>query len=134
MFNNQLGRGHDSADLYIVVLKNPKKMCINERQVKMDGIIQINYFHLKFKTKSAIKRTNKVRAVLKNICPKNFQHYHYRKVIISASVAEFIFSKIPCFQHILTNTSRRMRLNHEYCSLRCVLFQTLKEHCTSLIT
>ena len=51
----------------------------------------------------------------KNICSKNF-------------VAEFIFSKISCFQHILLNTFRRMRLNYENCSLRSILFQTLKQH------
>ena len=36
ILNNWLGRGHGSADLYIAILKIPKKMCINERQVKME--------------------------------------------------------------------------------------------------
>ena len=39
--------------------------------------------------------------------------------IIKASLAEFIFSKIPCFQNILLlNTLKLMCLNYENCSLR----------------
>ena len=36
-------------------------------------------------------------------------------------MAEFIFSKIPCFQHILLNTFRQMRLKYDnYYSLSCM--------------
>ena len=38
------------------------------------------------------------RAVLKNVYSENFL-----QIIIKASVVEFIFSKIPCFQHIFLN-------------------------------
>ena len=47
-------------------------------------------------------------------------------VCIEASLAEFIFSNNPCFQHILLNTFRRMHLNYQNCFLRCILFQALK--------
>ena len=40
--------------------------------------------------------------------------------IIKGSVAEFIFSKIPSFQHILLNTLRQMHLQYENYSLRCM--------------
>ena len=53
-------------------------------------------------------------------------------MIIKALVADFISSKILCFQHILMNTFRRMRLNYENYSLRRILFQTLKQHSDSL--
>ena len=36
------------------------------------------------------------------------------------SVAEFIFSKIPCFQHILPNAFTEMRLKYENYYLRCM--------------
>ena len=35
-------------------------------------------------------------------------------------MAEFIFSKIPCFQHILLNTLRQMSPKDENYSLRCM--------------
>ena len=47
---------------------------------------------------------------------------------MNASVAEFTFSKTPCFQHILMNTFRQMRWNYENCSLKRILFWTLKQH------
>ena len=47
---------------------------------------------------------------------------------MKASGAEFIFSKIPSFQHILLNPIRRMSLNYENCSLMSILFQTLKQY------
>ena len=50
------------------------------------------------------------------------------KRCICASVAKFIFSKTPCFQHMLINSFRRMRLKYENCSLRGILFYTLKQH------
>ena len=55
------------------------------------------------------------------------------QIIIKASLAEFIFSKIPCFQHIfLLNTFRRMCLNYENCSLRRILFYNLVPRAQSL--
>ena len=45
---------------------------------------------------------------LKNICSEIFL-----QTIIKGSVAEFIFNKIPCFQHIFQNTFRQMRLKNE---------------------
>ena len=49
-----------------------------------------------------------------NFCSQNFL-----QIIIKASVANLIFSEIPCFQHlmlltsIVMNTFRRMRLENE---------------------
>ena len=56
-------------------------------------------------------------------------------IIIKASVAEDICSKIPCFQYILLNTFTRMRLKYDNYCLRRMLFQTFKHHshCKSLI-
>ena len=62
-------------------------------------------------------------AVFKNFCSEKFL-----QIIIKASVEDFIFSKIPCFQHILLNAFRRMLLNYEKNSFMCTLFQTLKQH------
>ena len=84
------------------------------------GIILINYFHLKLKP-LADHQINYQKylfdVILKNICSENFT-----QIIIKSSVAALILSKIPCFQHILMNTFRRMRLNYENCSLRSILF------------
>ena len=41
--------------------------------------------------------------------------------IIKASVAEFNFSKVPCFQQILQNTFRQTRLKYENYSLRILI-------------
>ena len=46
---------------------------------------------------------------------RNFSVNYYQK-----SLAEFIFSKIQCFLHILLNTLRQMRLKYENYSLRCL--------------
>ena len=54
---------------------------------------------------------------LKNICSEMFL-----QTMIKGSVTELIFSKIPCFQHILLDTFRQMRLKHENYSLRGILF------------
>ena len=55
--------------------------------------------------------------LLKNICSENFPQF-----IIKASTAEFIFSKVKCFQHILLNAYSRVHLKHENYSLRGILF------------
>ena len=62
-------------------------------------------------------------AIFKNICSENFLH-----IIIKVPVAEFIFKKISCCQHILLNTFRWILLNYENCSFRNILFQTLKQY------
>ena len=67
----------------------------------LDCLLGINCFHLKFK----------------NICSKNFL-----QITIKVSVAEFIFSKISCIQHILLNSFRLMRLIYENRSFRRILF------------
>ena len=38
---------------------------------------------------------------------------YYPQIIIKASVAEFIFSEVPGFQHILLNNYRRAYLKYE---------------------
>ena len=84
-----------------------------------NGIILINYFHLKFKPKADHKNNYQKYlscVILKNICSENFL-----LIIIKVSVAESIFSRISCFQHIFLNTLRRMHLNYENCSLRSIL-------------
>ena len=50
-------------------------------------------------------------------------------------MADFVFSKIPCFQHILLSTFRRMRLKYENYYLRRTLFYILKQqsNCKCLI-
>ena len=53
------------------------------------------------------------RAVLRNVCLENFL-----QINTEASVVEFIFRKTPCFQHILMNNFRQMRLKYENFSLR----------------
>ena len=58
---------------------------------------------------------------------KNFLFESFLEIIIKASVADFIFSKIPCFQHILLNKYRRMRLKCEKYYLRRILFRHHKK-------
>ena len=43
-------------------------------------------------------------------------------------MVDFIFSKIPCFQHILLDSFRQMRVKYENYSLRHILLSTLKQH------
>ena len=66
------------------------------RKTSKDGVILINYFHFK----TTIKRTIDYLsgAVLKNIYFENIL-----PIVINASVAEFIYSKMPCFRQILMN-------------------------------
>ena len=42
------------------------------------------------------------------------------QIIIKVSVAEFIFSKISCFQHIFLNTSKRIHSNYETLKMKAV--------------
>ena len=59
-------------------------------------------------------------AVCKNFCSGKFL-----QTIIKVFVADFVFSKIPCVEHILLNTFRRMRLKHENYSLSVSYFRHL---------
>ena len=45
-----------------------------------------------------------IKTTIKSICPLLFLKKNFRKIIIKAYVAGFIFSKISCFQQILLNT------------------------------
>ena len=55
---------------------------------------------------------------LKNIFSRNFL-----QVVIKTLVAEFTFSKLPCFQHILVNTFPLTDVpKHENYSLGGILF------------
>ena len=45
------------------------------------------------------------------------------QILIKASVVDFIFSKIPCFQQIPLNAFRRIRLNYENYSFRRIYFR-----------
>ena len=50
---------------------------------------------------------------LKNVASKKFL-----QIITEAFVAEFNFSRIPCFRHVLLNTFERIPLKYENYSLR----------------
>ena len=82
---------------------------------------------------------------------KNFCSEIFLRIVIKASVAEFISSNILCFQYILLNTFRwislrimyenyclrrwiSLRIVYENYSLRRILFQTFNQHshCKSL--
>ena len=49
-------------------------------------------------------------------------------VIVKASVIEFTFCKNPCFQHVLMNNFRRIRLKYASYSLIGILFSAFKQH------
>ena len=51
--------------------------------------------------------------IFKNICLENSL-----QIVIKTSMAEFIFSKVSCFQHILLKTFRRMPVKYENDPLR----------------
>ena len=74
--------------------------------------------HLISKNKRPLKQLSKVtvRCRSEEYLFGNFSANYYQ-----GSVAEFMFIKIPCFQHILLNTFRRMRLKYEHYSLRHIL-------------
>ena len=66
--------------------------------------------------------------VLKNIFARNFL-----QTVIKASMAEFTFNKLPCFQHVLVKIFRRM-----YPSMKIILveesfFLRLKQHSVSCL-
>ena len=101
-----------SADGYITVLKIQMKTCKNGKRSFNHLIINkdhlIKYFHLKFKLEA--DHWN------------NYPKYLSVGILKKFCLEKFIFSKIPCFQHIPLKTFRQMRLKHENCSLRRVLF------------
>ena len=68
-------------------------------------------------------KKNLSSGVLKNICSDKVL-----QVIINAPAVLFTFSILLCFQRILLNTFRQMRLNHESYSLKYFLFYAFKQH------
>ena len=58
--------------------------------------------------------------IISSCCSQEFLE-NFLEIIIKPCVADFIFSRTPCFRHILLNTFRRIRLKHEYYSLRHIL-------------
>ena len=64
-------------------------------------LILINFNCLSKPTIKVILKSFMSGSVLTNICPETFP-----QIITEASLAEFIFSKVPCFQYILLNTFR----------------------------
>ena len=70
-------------------------------------IIQFDKFNQRYLSK----------AILQNNCLEKIL-----RIIIGASVAEIVFSKILWFQHMLLNTFRRILLCYENCSLWSILF------------
>ena len=74
------------------------------------------------------------------ICPMSFLRTFVRKIfckLLSKYLWQsFFLEKISCFQYILLNTFRWMHLYFGNCSLKSILFQTLKQHSDykSLIT
>ena len=55
-------------------------------------------------------------AILKNICSA-----YFLQIFVKVSAAECIFSKIPCFQHILVIGFKRMNSNYENFPSRSIL-------------
>ena len=72
-------------------------------------------------------------AILKNIRFSKFSVISVKTFsnLLSNHLGQFISRKFPCLQHILPNTFRKMRLKHDNYSLRCILFQTLKQNSES---
>ena len=84
-----------------------------------------------------IRRPLKQRSKVSVHCQfQDFCSENFLQIIIQPSVPNFIFSKVPCFQHILLNTCRWILLKYEKYSLRLIFFQTLKQHsdCKSFIS
>ena len=52
----------------------------------------------------------------------------YQTQELSKSYQTSAFNKALCFQHILLNTFRQMRLKYKNYSLTIILMQTLKQH------
>ena len=83
-------------------------------ETSQDGIILINsnfkfpYFKFPFEVLS-LKQLSKVSV---QYCFQEYLIGNVLQIIINPSVVALFFSKIPCFQHILMNTVRRMRLNY----------------------
>ena len=52
-----------------------------------------------------------IKLNIKSFCPVPFSKENFLQIIIKAFLADYIFRKILCFQHILMNTFRWMSLN-----------------------
>ena len=59
--------------------------------------------------------------VLKNISLENFLQINTKEFVV-----KFIFLKTPCFQHVIMNNFRWMRLKYENISLRGILSEATK--------
>ena len=65
------------------------------------------------KIKSTIQNMKTLnRRIAQIYAPESICSESFLEIIIKVSLAEFTFSNISCFQHILLNTFRRMRLNY----------------------
>ena len=88
-------------------------------RTRKDLIILINYLHLKFKSSRLLKQLWKYLfiPILKIFCSEKLLQTFIKKFVV-----DFIFSKIPYFQHIFLDSFRQMRLKCEKYSLRRILF------------
>ena len=104
------------------------KICKYGRQVKKQSRLVLVFLLLLFPFEVKVI-SRPFKTTIKCICPVPFSRFlfgNFLQIVIKASLAEFIFSKIPCFHHILLlNTLRLMWLNYENCSLRHILFYNL---------
>ena len=59
---------------------------------------------LPFEVQAISRQLKQLSKVLSGAISKNISSKYFLQIIIKVSVAEFIFSKIPCFNHILLKT------------------------------
>ena len=114
-----------TLQIYTLWFLKFKRRYVSKRiQLKMNHFNQLFTFKVEVINRS-LKQLSKVSVRCRS---QEYLSGKFLKIIVKGFVAGFICSKILCFQHILINTFRRMRLNYENCSLRCILFYTLKQH------
>ena len=63
-----------------------------------------------------------IEITVKSTCPVLFSGILVLKIFCKLFVAEFVFSKILCFQHIPMNSFRQINLNYGNCSLRDIKY------------
>ena len=107
-------------------------------QAKISLTASKNGIILKFRSVNCLSTSRPLKQLSKvsvRCCSQEYLFGNFLQIIVKGSVADFKFIKIPCFQHILLNTFRWMRLKHGNYSLSRILFQTFKKHshCKSLI-
>ena len=84
-----------------------------------------NEILLRFRSDNCLRISRPFKHISNDLCGvalKNTSSATVLQIIIRGSFAEFIFINVPCFQHVLLNTFRRMRLKYENHSLRRILF------------